>query len=286
MPTPAIYWLADRMAPAVRRQFLASVLRLQGRISIPALTTAVGRQGWPASIEKAFADFEVDVKNTVGATLNQTWEKAALATEKEILTRVGIRASFNLVNPLAVLAAEQRSSLLITSITSETRSAVQQVIRKSIVDGIPPRTAAIEIRPLVGLTPRQTSTVQKYRASLRAAGKTVQESNAAASRYSQKLLRQRGLTIARTETIRASVDGQQDAWLSAKFNRLIPDDAQQQWLVADDEKLCPICEKLDGKTAPLGSGFVSGSGVLKGPPAHPNCRCALVMVFSTKKKRR
>lgn len=44
-----------------------------------------------------------------------------------------------------------------------------------------------------------------------------------------------------------------------------------EWLTANDERVCPICFKLDGKRFGLKSNFR--------PPAHPNCRCSLSPVL-------
>ena len=286
MPTTAaIYWIADRMAPKMRRQFLSSVLRLQSRVTIRSIQTAVGSRGWPTTMAKSFDIFEKELGQSVGATLNTVWEKSATAAEKALAKRIGLTASFDMVNPAAVLAAEQRSSLLIRSITAETRRAVQQVISRAIATGIPPRLAAVQIRPLVGLTPRQMATVANYRAGLLDAGASQSAAAKAGGTYARRLLNDRAMTIARTETIRASVDGQQDVWQKAKSDGLIPNDAVQQWIVADDERLCPICAGLSDSEAPIGGGFNLGSGVISGPPAHPRCRCALGLVYNSQRRR-
>lgn len=48
---------------------------------------------------------------------------------------------------------------------------------------------------------------------------------------------------------------------------------KQRWDAAADRRVCEPCYRLDGKTAPVGGLF---DGRLEHPPAHPNCRCALV----------
>jgi hypothetical protein len=51
--------------------------------------------------------------------------------------------------------------------------------------------------------------------------------------------------------------------------------SQIRWLAAEDEKMCPICKKLDHKLK--GSWTVNGMDYNSGPPAHPNCRCQTVV---------
>jgi len=42
------------------------------------------------------------------------------------------------------------------------------------------------------------------------------------------------------------------------------------WSTSDDERVCPVCGPLDGKTVRLDEEFAPG---IFAPPAHPNCRC-------------
>lgn len=281
----AIYWIADRMAPRVRAQFLKHVYGLQARITIRSIETAVGSRGWPTTIARAFESFEKDLRASAGSSIDLVWLKTAEQVERQILKRAGVVGRFDLVNPAAIDAATYRSSLLIRSITAETRAAVQQVIARSIATGVPPRIAALQIRPLVGLTPRQMATVANYRSQLLEAGASQTAAAKAGGKYAKKLLADRANTIARTETIRASVDGQQDVWKSAKTEGLISADAEQQWIVADDERLCPICGALADQTAPIDGSFTMGSGSISGPPAHPRCRCALGLVYNSTRRR-
>lgn len=74
-------------------------------------------------------------------------------------------------------------------------------------------------------------------------------------------------TVARTEVATAQNAGIFDLYSEAGV-------ATVRWLTADDERVCPQCEALDGEIVPLGTAF-SDSEVAQ-PPAHPNCRCTLV----------
>jgi SPP1 gp7 family putative phage head morphogenesis protein len=47
----------------------------------------------------------------------------------------------------------------------------------------------------------------------------------------------------------------------------------QRWDGSIDRRICPTCRDLDGQTVKLGQSFRGG---YSHPPAHPNCRCALV----------
>lgn len=90
----------------------------------------------------------------------------------------------------------------------------------------------------------------------------------------------RAETIARTETISASVNGQQELWDQAVEEGLLTGDEQQEWIITPDDRLCPICEAIEGQTVPLGEPFETEDGEVDGPPAHPRCRCAVGLVVA------
>jgi SPP1 gp7 family putative phage head morphogenesis protein len=50
------------------------------------------------------------------------------------------------------------------------------------------------------------------------------------------------------------------------------EDVRQVWIAAIDSRVCPDCAELDGAVCDAGGEF-PGAGD-KGPPLHPNCRCA------------
>lgn len=77
--------------------------------------------------------------------------------------------------------------------------------------------------------------------------------------------------IARNEPMVAVHEGQRAAWNQAVEEGLLPEDAVREWIVVGDDKVCPICEALEGKTAILGEEYEEG---IEGPPAHVMCRCS------------
>lgn len=50
-----------------------------------------------------------------------------------------------------------------------------------------------------------------------------------------------------------------------------------EWRTATDEKVCPVCGKLDGQRVPMGQRF---EGVYM-PPAHPGCRCWIAPIVKS-----
>ena len=76
----------------------------------------------------------------------------------------------------------------------------------------------------------------------------------------------RAMTIARTETARALVQGNLERYKDAGVTQI-------EWITADP---CPICEEFEGMIVPMGDEF--GDGVTE-PPAHPNCVCDVLPVI-------
>ena len=99
----------------------------------------------------------------------------------------------------------------------------------------------------------------------------------------------RAKRIGVTEVTRAFNSGKLKAWQSTNYV------TAKQWTTARDDRVCPICSKLDGKIVATSINFSLGPDDLKGeddplakllkksgggltymmPPAHTNCRCGL-----------
>ena len=81
---------------------------------------------------------------------------------------------------------------------------------------------------------------------------------------------QRAATIAATEMNDALTQSQLSAW---KESGVV---VAKQWLLSNDEGVCPICEdNANEGSVPLNGDFASGDD---GPPAHPNCRCSVAPI--------
>lgn len=87
-----------------------------------------------------------------------------------------------------------------------------------------------------------------------------------------KLKKYQADKIARTETVRASNMGAEDAYIQSGVVEA------KEWLTAGNP--CPICEPYDGQIIELGGDFYSQKDEFKdgNPPLHPNCRCVIIPV--------
>lgn len=81
---------------------------------------------------------------------------------------------------------------------------------------------------------------------------------------------ERAQTIARTETAKADVAGNLNAYKESGQVE------SKRWLTAPD--CCDLCQDLDDVTVGLDEDFPDDGG--DGPPLHPNCRCDVLPVLS------
>lgn len=82
--------------------------------------------------------------------------------------------------------------------------------------------------------------------------------------------------IARTEVLRAT------NWATLESYKQSGIVDGKQWLTAIDERVCPICEPMDGVIIPLDDNFKTIEGGFDRPPAHVNCRCTMTPIFDLK----
>jgi hypothetical protein len=98
--------------------------------------------------------------------------------------------------------------------------------------------------------------------------------------YARKYRAYRARTIARTEAIRTTNVGVQEAWHQAMDAGVVPEDlTRKKWIVARDERLCEVCGPIPKMNPKLGvkhgQPFKTPDGMVNLPPIHPNCRCTV-----------
>lgn len=154
-----------------------------------------------------------------------------MAPKPKTTAKLGYR--FNRANPKAVAWAEDHAGELVADITKTTRKAIRETMSGLLDGDISWDDAKDELNDLFDDEERVK-------------------------------------TIAHTEAMYAANEGQKQLWDQAVDDGLLDGDEMMVWIVTPDDKLCDICEELDGAKAALGDEFPEG-----GPPAHPNCRCTV-----------
>lgn len=266
----------DRLEPTLRREVQRAITRLQRKVTLQRLL-AIVETGDAFAVRALLSSLSDDLRATT-PTMRQAFALGAKAGAAA-LPATSVAFTLDLTNPLATQAAEQAAASLVTAVTEETRRAIRAIVARAFRDRIAGRDIAVLIRPLIGLTERQALAVVNRRAALLARGISSSRVQADLERYAARLIRQRATLIARTELATAATDGQREAWRQAQASGLLGRDMVKRWIVTPDDRLCPVCEPLDGQTRGLNEPFVVSKGAaVQGPPAHPQCRCALGLV--------
>ena len=135
------------------------------------------------------------------------------------------------------------------------------------------------IRPMVGLTDRQTRANLNYYQKLIDNGMKPKKAQEKSIRYSARQHRYRAQMIARTELAFSYNQGQFLAVKQAQEQNLMGK-CRKQWVTADTERTCSDCISLDGKEIEMEEDFdiqtnLKGSLIKRCPPAHPHCMCAI-----------
>ncbi len=304
--------LVDRLAaqfePGMAAAFVAACQALRDKTDVEALAAAI-QVGDMAAVEAAIG---LTGASYVGVFehVRDAFEAGAQAAA-EFYSAPRITVSFELLNPRTDEFLATYGMNLIREISEETRRAIQAAVRQGVVDGIPPAEIARDVREVVGygLTEKQAQAIMNFQAELergdpaalkralrdRRFDPTVtrmlqtgeplsrEQVNRMVGRYEERWRKFRAEMIARTESLRATNMGAFEAIRQSAERGDIPADAViRRWIIARDERTCPICKAIPGMDD-AGRGlledFATPAGAKHLPPAHPMCRCAVTLTI-------
>jgi hypothetical protein len=273
-----LHRLADKALGGFRRSLLA-VLGSVG-VSIPrdrltALTIAGDAEALAQAVQQVWQTVGVS-----GLQEHVAPQVQALALEAaEVTTLADISVRFNVEDQEALRAIERFTGQRMTAISDTTLEAVRGIIRRAFEAGTPITQQIAEIQELVGLTPKQAESVSRYRQGLLEAGEKPTRIDALVEKRTRALRRQRAESIARTESMAAVHEGQQERWRQAVRDGLMDTGRFRRYLViTPDDRLCPVCAAVPGLN-PEGVGleqpFETPGGSVQHPPIHVMCRCSV-----------
>ena len=198
--------------------------------------------------------------------------------------KVEFTMSFNKTNPNSLAFAQRRAAELVTSIDAMTRDSIRRAIIDAFNEQLDYRATARRIKNVVGLHPRWAEAVTNFEKKefARLVRSGIKEETARArsieraTRYADSLKSKRATMIARTEIQIAQNEGRQEGWNQAAKEGYVDVESQKMWVIAQDERTCPICTELDGEI--VGWNEVFSSGHETPGRVHPNCRCTMVII--------
>lgn len=180
--------------------------------------------------------------------------------------------------------AESRGADFVTNVTKTQIQGLRAVVhRAAVLEDITVDILARAIRPMVGLTWQQSIANMNYFESLIKNGIKEKKALDLATRYAARQHRYRGYNIARTELAFAynqgGYQGIKQAQQAGYMGKVV-----KIWCTADDERVCPVCGGLDGKTIAIDDDFdfwtklatPQNVTIRRVPPAHPSCRCTVM----------
>lgn len=196
------------------------------------------------------------------------------AVRKEIL-----EFTFDRSRPEAAAWARKEAAQLVTAVLEDQRTVIRGYIATSLDQGIAPRQVARGLRNVVGLTDAQAGWVENhYTRALDSAlqrglspARAAEQAQRSTDRYHDRVFRYRTETIARTEIMRATHEGRREAWDQGIEGGWISTTWQKEW--SAESGACNICAPMDGVIVGIQGSFSIGD-----PPAHPNCRCDVLLI--------
>lgn len=182
---------------------------------------------------------------------------------------------FNMKNPRMREYVGRRTGEMVINIQTDAQKVIQNAVARSFNEALTPRDVAATIRGSIGLYPQQETALRNYRQNLIQNETKPERIEGLVGAYEDRLLDQRSMMIARTETRLATNVGQQAVWEQASDEGLLPTEVTRVWVV--DGNPCDICEPMDGEEVGLNEPWImeDGDAVMLPTEAHPNCMCGM-----------
>jgi hypothetical protein len=280
----------EKLAPGLTEDLMKILERTQGSVSVRELRDALETRGVNSAVELfPWGDYQDDTQIVITGVMTTAIEWGALA---EWSIAAGTAIAFDLDNSGAVQWAQNHAASKVVGITNATRAALRTLVVQSFQEGVTPRRLAENIRPWIGLHEQDAQSVTRFLVhQLDVEQVGFAEAMRRTNVYAQARVRERAITIARTEIMDAMNEGHRVAWIQAQEQGLVDlKFVERRWVAARDGRVCPICRALDGRvigfdqdfsavrsvTPRGGGGPVNRVVTRRRPPAHPRCRCRIV----------
>lgn len=282
---------ADRYRTPFARGVVQAILKAQESIDLTALEqlvkrASVGMVGNYVQEALAVLGMELDQMEAMYLNIQFLSAKTTVLPRSKKAVRLAadkpaVTISFNKTNQEALEWASKQSAKLVVDVTKDTQRAIRKAIARGFQEGYPPREMAQTLKGFIGLTSKQMDTLQNRKKQRIKKGMTSAKAHTLLQKETKKKISERAMTIARTETIAASSEGQRQLWKAAMEQGHLPF-MVREWQYVQLKSYCPICGPLDGLQATVDGMFEGPKGPIPGPPAHPRCRCTVALVDAEK----
>lgn len=232
--------------------------------------------------QQIIEEWQQDYSMFVITHLRPAWENAMAEATTQLSRRYPVY-SFDPAAEGVKLWLDTKAATFVTNSTDAQIRAINAVVSRAAtlqdmtVDGL-----SRAIRPMVGLTVQQARANLNYYQAMVDSGLSEKAALERSIKYSARQNRYRGYNIARTELAFAYNKGEHFGVQQA-IDQGLMGHTRKVWCTADDERVCHICGKLEGKTIEMDEDFDfytklehSNPGIKMTPPAHPSCRCTVL----------
>lgn len=162
---------------------------------------------------------------------------------------------------------------LIVNLTAAQIGSAHALLQNQIALGVTsPYILAQRIRPIIGLTQRETLAVTRFMTSLIEEGIPANVINNQVANYTKFLHKNRAIRIARTEISNAYNFGQMDSMKQAVDEGWLPGVPEKDWIAGGSNPCGKCLENEAAGPIALDAAFPSGHAH---PTAHPQCECAV-----------
>lgn len=302
-----IQMVAERFGARVAASWTRAVLKYQKQISETALRSALASNNL-AAVEAVVgaSKLQAQVKKAVQAQLTTAAQVAGREAVKTLKTK-GLEVAFNATHPNVILFAREQAAQLVGDVPKQVKQVIAEVVARGAEGRLTVAEQAVAIREVVGLPPQHANAPATFRQELREgqiaeatsrrlSAKTKQKIRARAKagtidsafikavskEYTASLIHLRALTIARTESLRASHNGLLESWQQARQQGVFPVATKKYWVVTRDARLSPEHARIPGMNRggrAINVPFFTPDGPAMYPPSRPNCRCSVVLGF-------
>lgn len=280
--------ILDGLTPRLRREIVRAVSQAVGGAAEDAVREALQR-GDLAAAERAIPWDRVLQPAVTGRAVpivREALETAGAFEARGVLADLELAPGsfhFDVTDRSAAEWIRSEGARLVSRISSTRRLALREVIAAAQADG----TSYVDLARLivdgkmVGLIPQHARAVTNQRRAMIAQGVPRPRAQELAARYSRRLLNWRAETLARSELVAASAEGQIASFRQAVASGILqPGEAVMRWVTVDP---CEICAPLEGETAQIGGTFPGGYS-RPGQP-HPRCECMIVLEIRKRGRR-
>lgn len=273
--------IADSGVTRFEAEFVKQVAR-SSNLNREAILSALKNRNRQQALQIAsdtWKQHSQEWKKQVTEQLTGTVAKAAQTVSERVLTNPSA-IQFDVTNPLATKWARSQAGLLIDKVGENQKVVIRNIIADGFEQGLTPQKIQKQLLGQIGLQSRQQVALERFRQDLIAKGINQSNIDKQVARYQKKLLKARARSIARTELMRASNQGQQLLWEEAiAQGHMNPGAFEKVWITTPDDRLCPFCRAKNGDRVGVFDYFSNPIGTPEPqPPLHPMCRCSTALV--------